>query len=70
MVYFCKSAESLKLPRQKKKYFILYVVFEWTDPAYIFVHWSNIACLPLGRINTQRHLVEAENAISNCENYS
>ncbi len=22
-----------------------------------------------GRINTQRHLVEAENAISNCENY-
>ncbi len=35
-------------------------------PIYIFAHWSSMACLPTCRINTQRHLVETENAISNC----
>ncbi len=39
-------------------------------PAYIFAHWSNIACLPASRINTQRHPVEANHLISNSENWS
>ncbi len=30
-------------------YFILYCVFDWPVPAYIFAHWSNITCLPEGR---------------------
>ncbi len=66
---------SLKLPRPKNcilyciLYFVLYFVFEWPVLVYIFAHWSNIACLPAGRIYTQRHLVKAENVISNYENW-
>ncbi len=44
MVYFCKSA----------KYFVLYFVFVFPVRAYIFAHWSSVACLPAGRINTHR----------------
>ncbi len=51
-----------------KIFFVLYFEFEWLVLAHKFAHWSNIACLPAGRINTQRHLMEAENTISNCEN--
>ncbi len=41
---------SLKVPRPKILYFVLCFVFEWPVPSYIFAHWSNIACLPAGRI--------------------
>ncbi len=58
----------LKLSRPKQLHLVLHFVYEWPVPAYIFAHWSNIGCLPAGRINTQWHLVEAENAISNFEN--
>ncbi len=36
---------SLKLSRSKELYFLLYFVFEWPVPVYIFAHWRNIACL-------------------------
>ncbi len=36
----------------KQYYFVLYFVFEWPVPAYIFAHLSNIASLPAGSINT------------------
>ncbi len=69
MVYFCKSGDCVsQTANGKNLYFILYFVFEWPVPVYIFGHWSNIVCLPAGSINRQRHLVEAENTISNCEN--
>ncbi len=55
--------------KHKRLYFTLYFLFQWPILAYIFAHWSNIACLPAGRTNTQRHLVEAQNVISICENY-
>ncbi len=68
MVYFGKSAKCVsQTVRPNKLYYKLYFVFEWPVPAYIFAHWSNMACLPSTRINTHRHLVEAENAISNWE---
>ncbi len=60
---------SLKLPMPKELYFVWYFVFEWPVLAYKFVHWSNVAYLPAGRANTERHLVEAEYTISNCENF-
>ncbi len=54
MVYFCKSAECVsQTTKVKKVYFVLYFVFEWLVPAYIFAHWSNIACLPAGKIITE-----------------
>ncbi len=43
---------SLKLPYSM--YFIFYCVFEWPVLAYIFTHWTNIACLPAYIKNTHR----------------
>ncbi len=65
-IFVTLQSMSLKLPRPKQLYFVLYFVFEWTVLVYKFAYWSNIACTSAGKI-TQRHLVKAENAISNCE---
>ncbi len=71
MVYFCKSAGCLSNCQGQKcdSYCILYFIFKWPVPAYIFAYLSNIAYIPASRIKTHRHLVEAENEISNCENW-
>ncbi len=53
MVYFYKSTEGVsQTAKDKTIVLLLYFVLEWPLLAYIFAHWSNIACLPTGRINT------------------
>ncbi len=72
MVYFWKSAEYVSQTNKAIQIvfhivFCISVTFEWPISADIFAHWSNIACLPAGRIkHIETPIVEADNSISNC----
>ncbi len=48
--------------KAKQMHYLLYFVFEWPVLVHIFAHWRQ-------NKHTQRHLAEAENAISNCETF-
>ncbi len=53
VVYICIPAECIS-QTATKLYFVLYLVFDWSVLPYIYAHWSNIACLPAGRLNKNR----------------
>ncbi len=51
MIYFYKSGDCV-FQTAMAKIIVFCIAFEWPIPAHICAHWSNIACLPAGRIDT------------------
>ncbi len=66
MVYICKFAENVsQTAKVRHVYFLLYFAFEWP----VLVKQHRIFTCRQNK-HTHRHLVEAENVISNCENHT
>ncbi len=70
MVYFWKSADYVFQTAKAKKHCILNSIFylnEYFQNTYCTLKQHSMSTCRHNK-HTQRHLVEAENAISNCEN--